>query len=178
MKPSVKTMLLIAMLAVTLIFSWNAAKAQRGETPPSPQSETQDGNTRSLTGPEPQMLTGFIITSNPYCYQPDVSRNECYINLRYTQANDDGTNSPFLTRLEYVIDGKIRYSSGKFFENSITYDYAMVPQGFKVPCGSPNEGGLGNEFGKSYSVTIRAIGNTGTQIGSNFFSVACPAYAP
>lgn len=178
MKPPIKTMLLIALLMITLIFSWNAAQAQKGETPPSPQSETLDGNTRSLDSVSPQALTGFIITSNPYCYQPDVSRNECIINFRYTQANDDGTNAPLLKYLKYSIDGKMRYYSGKFFENSITYDYSMVPQGFKVPCGLPNESGLGNDFGKSYAIVIQAIGNTDTQLGANFFSVACPAYVP
>lgn len=178
MKTPLKTVLLIVLLMITLIFSWNAAKAQKGETPPSPLSETQDGNTRSLEGVAPQLLTGFIITSNPYCYQPDVSRNECFINFRYTQANDDGTNSPYLKNLEYSIDGKIRYYSGKFFENSVTYDYSMVPQGFKVPCGSPNESGLGSNYGKSYSIVIRAFSTSGSDMGANYFSVACPAYAP
>ncbi len=177
MKSSVKTIFLIILLGIALLLSWNAANAQRNEAPPTPQSETLDGNTRALESLEPQALTGFIITSNPYCYQPDVTRNECLINFRYTQANQDG-NSPYLRSLEFLIDGKARYSSGMFFENSNTYDYAMVPQGFKVPCGSPNESGLGNDFGKSYNVVIRAISTTGSNMGSNFFSVACPAYAP
>jgi hypothetical protein len=177
MKSSVKTVFLIALLGIALVISWNAANAQRNEAPPAPQSEMQDGNTRTLDSVQPQGLIGFITTSNPYCYQPDVTRNECVINFRYTQANQDG-NSPYLKNLQFSIDGKIRYYSGMFFENSNTYDYAMVPQGFKVLCGSPNESGLGNDYGKSYSVVISAISNTGTQMGANYFSVACPAYAP
>ncbi len=65
MKTPLKTVLLIVLLMITLIFSWNAAKAQEGETPPSPQTETEDGNTRSLEGVAPQLLTGFTHHQQP-----------------------------------------------------------------------------------------------------------------
>ena len=172
------TVMIGALLAGALIFSSRRVTAQDTEPPIAPQTETQGENSRSVENITPNALTGFIVTSNPYCYQPDVSRDECTINIRYMQATDDGTTSPYLSMLEVRVDGKLRYYSNTFFESSIYYNYDMIPNGLKVTCGSPNQGGAGTDYGKVYSLTIQAKSGNGTQLGANYGSVRCPAYVP
>jgi len=172
------TVLIAVLLAGALIFSSRRVTAQDTEPPVAPQTETLGENSRSVENVTPNTLTGFIGTSNPYCYQPDVSRDECYINVRYMQATDNGTTSPYLYALEVRVDGKLRYQSSTFFETAIYYSYDMIPNGLKVSCGSPNQGGAGVDYGKVYSLAIQAKSGDGTQMGANYASVRCPAYVP
>ena len=172
------TSVMLLVLAGLFAFSNRQVTAQDTTPPVPPQTETLGDTSRTIESVSPNALTGFIGTSNPFCYQPDASRNECFINVRYMQATDDGTNSPYLYNLEWRVDGKVRYQSSVFFENSIYYNYDMIPGGLKVTCGSPNEGGAGVDFGKVYSITIQAKSGDGTNMGSNYASVKCPAYVP
>ncbi|HMN61733.1 MAG TPA: hypothetical protein PJ988_15290 [Anaerolinea sp.] len=176
-----KLLLSIALvLAVTgALFLYNAyAPSASGQGPdPTPQVETQGDNSRSLSGVSPNALN-YQSVSNPYCYQPDATRNECMINVSYWQFSQDGTTAPYLGYALVKIDGKVRYRSTVFFENSITYNYAMAPGGFKVECGTPNQGGFGADFGKIYTVVIAPYEYNNNSMGSNSAVVACPAYAP
>ncbi|MBN1373301.1 MAG: hypothetical protein JW987_15295 [Anaerolineaceae bacterium] len=170
---------LILLLAGLFILSSRPVTAQDDQPPtPSAPIETMGENTRELESISPNALVGFIGTSNPYCYQPDPARDECYINIRYMQATDNGTTSPYLYTLEVRLDGKLRYQSSVFFENSIYYNYDMIPDGLKVTCGSPNQGGAGVDFGKVYSLAIQAKSGDGTNMGGNYAGVRCPAYVP
>lgn len=172
------TAALALVVAGLLFFSSRRVTAQDTEPPAAPQTEMLGENTRSIENVSPNSLTGFIGTSNPYCYQPDVNRDECYINIRYMSATDNGTTAPYLYALEVRVDGKMRYQSSTFFESSIYYNYDMIPDGLKVSCGAPNQGGAGTDYGKVYSLSIQAKSGDGTQMGGNYAGVRCPAYAP
>jgi len=170
---------LILLLAGLFVLSSRPVTAQDDQPPtPSAPIEAMGDNIRELDSITPNLLVGFIITNNPYCYQPDLARDECYINFRYMQATDDGTNSPQLFSLEVRLDGKLRYESSVFFENAIYYNYDMIPGGLKVSCGSPNQGGAGVDYGKVYSLIVRAKSSNGANMGSNYAAIKCPAYAP
>jgi hypothetical protein len=115
--------------------------------------------------------------SNPFCFQPDPSVNQCLINVRYWQANDSGVGN-ILAYVNFSIDGKLRYRSNAFFENFITYSYDMIPGGIKVTCGLPNEGGFGALYGKSYTVDVKAYDVTDAWVLDDQLQVKCPAYNP
>jgi hypothetical protein len=115
--------------------------------------------------------------SNPFCSQPDPSVNQCLINIRYWQANDDGSGN-ILAYVNFSIDNKLRYRSNAFFEKFVTYSYDMIPGGIKVTCGLPNEGGFGALYGKSYNVDVKAYDVTNTWVLDDQLQVKCPAYNP
>jgi hypothetical protein len=100
------------------------------------------------------------------------------MNIRLSQVTQDGTTAPYLYNLEISINSKLRYNSSVFFENSIYYNYDMVPGGLKVACGTPNEGGAGAAYGKIYTVLVEAKTYDGTSMGWGSAGVRCPAYAP
>lgn len=180
-KVNKKFLLTSAMLLIfagLFAFSNRQVTAQDTTPPVPPQTETLGDTSRTIESISPNALVGFIGTSNPYCYQPDASRNECFINVRYMQATDNGTSAPYLSYLELRVDSKVRYQSSTFFENSIYYNYDMIPGGLKVTCGTSNEGGAGVDYGKVYSISIQAKSGDGTNMGGNYAGVKCPAYVP
>lgn len=180
MKERMVLLSVLILLATGLFVLSSRPVTAQDDQPPTPSVpiETMGENIRELESISPNSLVGFIGTSNPYCYQPDLARDECYINIRYMQATDNGTTAPYLNALEVRLDGKLRYQSSVFFENSIYYNYNMIPDGLKVTCGSPNQGGAGADFGKVYSLSIQAKSGDGTSIGGNYAAVRCPAYVP
>ncbi len=115
--------------------------------------------------------------SNPFCFQPDPSVNQCLINVRSWQANDNGVGN-ILAYVNFSIDNKLRYRSNAFFENNIAYSFDMIPGGIKVTCGLPNEGGFGSLYGKAYTVDVKAYDITNTWVLDDQLQVKCPAYNP
>jgi hypothetical protein len=122
-------------------------------------------------------VTGFTV-SNPVCTAIDLTANRCAIDPRFFYITDDGVTSPFLTWAQIVIDGHVRLRLTSFFENSIYYESSMTPQGLGVPCGFPNESGLGDTVGKAYPVAFEPIASTGASMGSDVANVLCPAAIP
>ena len=122
-------------------------------------------------------LTSFTV-SNPYCYQPDPQLDQCAINFRYIQATDNQSSAPYMTWLAVTISGKKRLSMTAFFEGVLTFSYDMVPAGLKVPCGSPNAGGAGTQFGNVYGVTIQPLDSSRNPLSTDIANVTCPAYSP
>jgi ABC-type transport system substrate-binding protein len=166
-------LLLIAGLLVT-------QKNTAAQTTPTLTLPTAQVGPAGSTNPNlnsPDSLTSFKV-SNPYCYQPDPSANQCSINFRLIQANDNQTSAPYLTWLAISISGKTRFSATAFFEGTITYTYDMVPNGLKVPCGAPNAGGAGNQYGLVYAVTITPLDTSRTAMSTDTANVTCPAYSP
>lgn len=163
------------LLIAGLLFTQNNTAAQTTPTLPTAQVGPAGSTNPNLNSPN--SLTSFTV-SNPYCYQPDPSANQCYINFRLIQAIGNQSSAPYLTWLVFSINGKNRFSATNFFESTITYVYNMAPVGFKVPCGAPNSGGAGNQYGLIYSVTITPLDTNRTAMNTDVAKITCPAYAP
>jgi hypothetical protein len=109
------------------------------------------------------------------CYQPDTSRNTCYIEWSYLSVSAGA--SQYIISMTVSIDNHIvAYHSG-FFQTSMYIPDDMVSHGFKVACGPRNASGLG----ATYAYTLRAR-ETGGLGAANYGSVTCPGvylvYAP
>ena len=150
------------------------ASAQNVTPTPAPQIETGISGTRTNG---PQSLASKVL-SNPYCYQPNPSVDQCFINIRYYQATDNGTSAPYMLHAKISINNKARANENLFFENNLYYSYDMTPGGFQVPCGAPNAGGQGSDYGNLYLVKVEPIDTTGVSMGYDQASLLCPAYAP
>lgn len=174
-----------------LVLSGQTAGAQTvAPTPPPPQEgggvTPQGGDGVTPQGVDGTLQTDSIVpsaiishvVSNPYCVQTDPTVNQCSINIRYFQMTQDGTTSPFMAYAMISVDGKARYRSTVFFENTISYTYDMVPGGLKVACGTPNESGNGAAFGKSYQLIVAPYDINNMSLGTNIAPVLCPAYVP
>jgi hypothetical protein len=166
--------MLVLLLAGAIVLANQRASAQ---TPlPTPVPLTGPGGTRAEPL-APSSLTSFVI-SNPYCYQPDPAVDQCAINFRFVQANDNQSYAPYMTWLAFTISGKKRYNATAFFEGTITYSYDMVPNGLKVPCGPPNAGGAGYQYGYVYGVTVQPLDISRNPMSTDIANVTCPAFSP
>lgn len=174
-----RKLLLIGLIGLLLIagllFTRNNTAAQTA--PPEPTLQVGPAGSANYNLNSPDALTSFTV-SNPYCYQPNPNANQCYINIRYIQANDNQTAAPYMTWLTIGISGKNRYSSTAFFEGTIYYSYDMVPGGLEVSCGAPNAGGAGNQYGNVYDVKITPLDTSRNSMSTDIAKVTCPAYAP
>jgi hypothetical protein len=167
---------LIALLLVAgLLFTRSNTAAQTA--PPTPAPQLGPAGSTNLKLNSPDALTSLTV-SNPYCYQPDPAANQCYINIRSIQATDNQSSAPYMTWLTISISNKNRYSSTAFFEGTIYYTYDMVPGGLKVPCGAPNAGGAGNQYGNVYGVVITPLDSSRNPMSTDTANVTCPAFAP
>jgi hypothetical protein len=174
-----RKLLVIGFIGLLLIAGlWFTQKSTAAQTAsPLPTAQVGPAGSANLNLSSPDSLTSFTV-SNPYCYQPNPSADQCYVNFRLIQANDNQTTAPFMTWLVINISGKPRYSATAFFEGTITYTYDMIPGGLKVPCGAPNAGGAGNQYGLIYAVTVSPLDSSRTSMGTDTANVTCPAYAP
>jgi hypothetical protein len=163
------------MVIAELLLTRKTTSAQTDPSTPADQ-EGLAGST-SLDPSSPDALTSFTI-SNPYCYQPDPTLDQCYINFRFIQATDNQSAAPYMTWLTITITGKTRYSATAFFEGTISYSYNMVPDGLKVPCGAPNSGGAGDLYGQVYGVKVTPLDSSRNPMSTDIANLTCPAYAP
>ena len=83
-----------------------------------------------------------------------------------------------MTWLTINISSKTRFSATAFFEGTITYSYSMIPDGFKVPCGAPNAGGAGNQYGQVYDVVVTPLDASRNSMSTDTAKVTCPAHTP
>ena len=164
------------MLLAGLVLFGQQASAQNPVASPVPQTEIRGDARRVVNAAAPNAITSLPM-SNPFCSQPDPSVNQCVINVRYWQANDNGTGN-VLAYVNFSIDGKLRFRSNAFFENFVYYTYDMIPGGIKVTCGLPNEGGFGALYGKAYTVDVKAFDTTDNWVLDDQLAVKCPAYNP
>ncbi len=174
-KPLILAILALALLGGLVIFGQRVS-AQTSTPTAAPQNEKLGDASRTLNSLNPNSITSLPM-SNPYCAQPDPTVNQCELNVRYWQANDNGTGN-VLAYVNLSIDGKLRYRSNAFFENFITYSFDMMPEGIKVTCGTPNQGGYGTDYGKGYTVDLRAYDVTNNWVLDDQLLVKCPAYNP
>ena len=114
-----------------------------------------------------QPTISFIDSPSATCYQPDSSRNMCYIEWSYLYVT--ASASQYIISMTVSIDNHIvAYHSG-FFQTAMYIPDEMVGHGFKVACGPRNASGLG----KTHTYTLRAR-ETGGLGAANYGSVTCP----
>jgi hypothetical protein len=174
-----KILIILTLGVILAIGSFSLFRKVSAQTPsptPSPLVDAS-GSAGEINVISPDALTSFTV-SNPYCYQPDPAVDVCSINFRFVQASDNQTSAPFMTWLAFTISGKKRFNATAFFEGTITYSYNMVPDGLKVPCGAPNAGGAGTQFGNVYGVTIQPLDSSRNPMSTDIANVTCPAFAP
>lgn len=116
----------------------------------------------------PNALT--VNLSNPSCVQAQAG-GTCSIQFTSLVV---ASSDPSFSRVELLVNGKLRILMSGFFETSAYLTPSMIAGGLKVACGQTNDGGLPN-YGKSYLVTANAYLANGTT-STNSATVYCPAY--
>ena len=118
-----------------------------------------------------QQSTISIQMSNPSCDQGRPTSGVCALQFGSLTASG---GDPSFSRVEVLVNGKLRIYMGGFFESSAYLTYPMIPGGLAVACGKPNDGGLPN-YGKAYSLTANAYMADGTS-ATDSTTVFCPAF--
>jgi hypothetical protein len=112
-----------------------------------------------------------ISMSNPSCVQVRSMSGTCSLQFGYLIASGSDTS---FSRLEVLVDGKLRVYMGGFFESTAYLTHPMIPGGLMVTCGRSNASGLPN-YGQAYLVEANAYMVDGTS-ASDSMTVFCPAY--
>jgi hypothetical protein len=180
----------IALVIVLLLATFGILQVARGQILPGQNNEavinteSQNDNTRQITAPEgdqavasgvDQPLISFIDSPTAACVQPDMTKDECYINWYYMSVSASPANYIISMTVTLNEFGFVSYNSG-FFQTSMYVPFNMNPQGYKVACGALGDGG-NPQLGKAYAWTIRAR-ETGGLRSANYGTVYCPAYTP
>ena len=172
---------LFAFLAVAAALS--LTYAVRGQGPGGLDAhsiETQGENMRQVEGvlqtDDPQAPSISVIDSpSPTCYQPDATRDECYLTWYYISVNAAPASSMLTVTLTLDNVGPVAHTQG-FFQPSMYIPYSMLGDGFKVACGSPGAGG-NPILGNAYGYAIRARDSDG-RVAGNFGTIYCPPFNP
>lgn len=151
----------------------------QGTNPNILKQEVQGSSVREISAPAEgktpdQPNIGFIDSPSATCYQPDHTKNECYISWYYLAV--DASPNYMITMTAFLNDfGPVAHTQG-FFQNSMYVPYNMLGQGVKVACGSKGAGG-DPSLGAAYAYTIRA--RDSANLGSaNYGTVYCPPFTP
>lgn len=141
--------------------------------------ETQDENTRAVYASTDSYLPsapdiGFIDSPTAGCYQPDSTKDVCYINWYYMSVSASPDYMAVMTVTLNAIGVVSRYHG--FFQTSMYVPYNMQSNGFKVACGDLGAGG-NPLLGNAYAWNIRAKDSAGLK-SANYGTVYCPAFTP
>ena len=112
-----------------------------------------------------------LTMSNPSCSEAVSSNGACSIDISSLAVSG---GDPSFSRVEVMINGKLRVYMAGFFESTAYLNPPMLPGGLSVKCGRPNSGGLSG-FGQSYLVTVNAYMADGTS-ASESNTVYCPSF--
>ena len=112
-----------------------------------------------------------LTMSNPSCSEAVSSNGACSIEIGNLAASG---SDPSFSRIEVLIDGKLRVYMAGFFESTAYLNPPMLPGGLAVKCGRPNSGGS-PDYGKAYLLTVNAYMADGTS-ASDSQNVFCPAF--
>lgn len=180
MRKSILTTLFAFLLGAATFSLLLTVRGQEAETPNAPTSETQGENLRQIEGSlspnAPQIPNiGFIDSPSPTCYQPDHTRDECYLKWYYLSVNAAPATYMITMTLTLNNIGPVAHTQG-FFQPSMYIPYNMLGDGFKVACGPLGAGG-NPTLGNAYGYTIRARDSNGLQ-ASNVGTVWCPPFNP
>jgi hypothetical protein len=121
-------------------------------------------------GSPEQPAISFIDSPSANCYQPDRSRDQCYISWSYLYVT--AGSSQYVISMTVSIGDRLRASMSGFFQASMYLPADLFGRGFKVACGPRRADGLGN----TYAYTLRAR-ETGGLSAANYGSVRCPGLA-
>lgn len=171
---------LFAFLLGAATFSLlHTARGQESGSPHVLSIETQGENLRQIEGavqtdgPQAPNI-GFIESPSATCYQPDATRNECYLTWYHLYV-DAAPNYMITMTLTLNDIGPVAHTQG-FFQTSMYVPNSMLGDGFKVVCGSPGAGGnptLGNAY--AYTIRARDSANLGA---TNYGTTYCPPFNP
>jgi hypothetical protein len=118
-----------------------------------------------------QVSTISLTMSNPSCSEAVSSNGACSIDISSLAVSG---GDPSFSRIEVLIDGKLRVYMAGFFESTAYLNPPMLPGGLSVKCGRPNSG-VSPDYGKSYLLTVNAYMADGTS-ASDSQNVFCPAF--
>lgn len=147
----VLSLFLVFLLGATTVSLIQIARGQETGDSRHLHSETQGESRRELEtlppGADPQQPNiGFIDSPSATCYQPDATRDECYLTWYYMSV--DATPNYMITMTLSLNSNNDRLSHTQgFFQTSMYIPYNMLGQGFQVACGPLGAGGkpqLGN----------------------------------
>jgi hypothetical protein len=172
--------LFAVLFGVGVLSLMHTARGQASENLNAPIIETQGENLRQIEGDlqidDAQMpLIGFIDSPSPTCYQPNPSRDECYLNWYYMYV--DAAPASYMVTMTVTLNdfGPVAHTHG-FFQSTMYVPHSMLGDGFKVACGSPGAGG-NPTLGNAYGYSIRARDSNGA-MAANFGTIYCPAFNP
>jgi hypothetical protein len=171
-------LMIAALLLVAAFITIGVAQGQ-GSGPQIINHETQGDNVREISAPPggnaPQQPNiSFIDSPSATCYQPDPSRDECYLNWYYMSVD---ANPNYMITMTLVLNaiGPVAHTQG-FFQTSMYIPYNMLGRGFKVACGALGAGG-NPQLGNAYAYTIRARDSANLS-SANYGTAYCPAFIP
>jgi len=179
MRKIVLSVFLAFVAGVATLSMIQVARGQGLGGPNVLNSETQGENLREIQGSSqiegPQQPNiGFIDSPSATCYQPDPSRDECYLSWYYLSV-DASPNYMITMTLSLNDTGPVVHTQG-FFQTSMYVPYNMLGQGIKVACGALGAGG-NPRLGNAYAYTVRARDSAGLS-SANYGTAYCPAYIP
>jgi hypothetical protein len=123
-------------------------------------------------------LIGFIDSPSATCYQPDPSRDVCFLNWYYVSV--DASPNYMISLWIFLNPNLVSYTGG-FFQTSMYVPYNMLGQGFRVACGPPvvdNTDPMNPwTHGNQYAYTIRAKDSSNLK-SANYGTATCPAFIP
>ena len=112
-----------------------------------------------------------IALSNPACVQVHSTSDACSIQIDYVIASG---SDPTFSRLEILVNSKLRVYMPGFFESFAYLTHSMIPDGLRVTCGRSNASGL-PDYGQAYTLTANAYMVDGTS-ATDSMTVFCPAF--
>jgi len=116
-----------------------------------------------------QSVSVSVQLSNPSCVQVGSA---CSIQFGGISASG---SDPSFSRLEVLVDGKLRVWAGGFFESTAYLTPRMTPAGLKVACGLPGAGGQAG-YGKSHLIAVNAYMADGVTSANAAAAVFCPSF--
>jgi hypothetical protein len=181
-----KLLIPLVLAGLFLITLFGVLQVARGQGPGGStvlQSETLGESRREIsavssaapeTSAPDEPTIGFIDSPSATCVQPDVTKDECFINWYYLSVS---ASPNYMITMTVVINefGPVARTQG-FFQTSMYVPYNMNPKGYKVACGAPGAGG-DPDWGKAYAYTIRARDSAGLK-SANYGTAYCPPFAP
>lgn len=180
MRRFVISTLFAALLVAVVLSLMHTVRGQESGGLDASTIEVQGDNLRKIEGvlgieevQEPSI--SFIDSPSPSCYQPDASRDECYLTWYYMSV--DAAPATYLVTMTLALNdvGPVAHTHG-FFQSSMYVPYSMLGDGFKVACGSPGAGD-NPRMGNAYGYSIRARDSNGAR-SSNFGTIYCPPFNP
>jgi len=148
--------------------------ANRREASGAPSSGKQTSGANSPQRP----LISFIDSPSATCYQPDPSRDVCFLNWYYMSVD---ASPNYMINLWVFLNPNLVSQTNGFFQTSMYVPYNMLGQGFRVACGPPVVDNTDPQnpvtHGNQYAYTIRAKDSANLK-SANYGTATCPAFIP